>query len=194
MRCKMLFFGVDLLLLMLFWNCDMRSWSMRLGLHSGCTPGACLATPTPRLKKTILIPMCQCSPPPRNERDQEGIWRGLENGTFTVLSSDHCPFLYEDTEFGKKSVISDEYPLGRFRYIPNGCPGVETRLPLVFSEGRLGVMKFVEVMSTNAAKLYGLYPRKGALLPGLSDADLVIVRHFSANCPASPPLLSLLEL
>ncbi len=118
---------------------------------------------------------CVCSPPPREgPEDHEAIWRGLQNGTFTVLSSDHCPFVYEDAEYGKKSVISEEYPRGRFRYIPNGCPGIETRLPLVLSEDRLALTKFVEVTSTNAAKLYGLYPQKGALLPGLSDADLVI--------------------
>ena len=118
---------------------------------------------------------CVCSPPPREgKEDHEGIWLGLQNGTFTVLSSDHCPFVYEDAELGKKSVISAEFPLGRFRYIPNGCPGIETRLPLVLSEARLELSKFVEVTSTNAAKLYGLYPRKGALLPGLSDADLVV--------------------
>ncbi|KAF8866471.1 D-hydantoinase [Acephala macrosclerotiorum] len=118
---------------------------------------------------------CVCSPPPRDgEQDHEGIWRGLEDGTFTVLSSDHCPFLYEDTSIGKKSVISDEYPNGHFKYIPNGCPGVETRLSLALSANRLKLQKFVEVTSTNAAKLYGLYPRKGALIPGESDADLTI--------------------
>ena len=118
---------------------------------------------------------CVCSPPPREgSEDHEAIWGGLLNGTFTVLSSDHCPFVYDDAEAGKKSVLSEEYPEGRFRYIPNGCPGVETRLPLVFGEKRLGLSKFVEVTSSNAAKLYGLYPKKGALLPGLSDADLVI--------------------
>lgn len=118
---------------------------------------------------------CVCSPPPREgKEDHEAIWRGLQNGTFTVLSSDHCPFVYDDNEVGKKSVISEKFPLGKFRYIPNGCPGIETRMPLVFSEIKLELTKFVEVMSTNAAKLYGLYPRKGALLPGLSDADLVV--------------------
>ena len=120
---------------------------------------------------------CVCSPPPREgAEDHEAIWRGLANGTFTILSSDHCPFIYDDREAGKKSVLSEEYPEGRFRYIPNGCPGVETRVPLLLSEGvrRLGMNKFVEVTSSNAAKLYGLYPKKGALLPGLSDADLCI--------------------
>lgn len=118
---------------------------------------------------------CVCSPPPReNEQDQEGIWKGLEDGTFTVLSSDHCPFYYDDDKTGKKSCITDQHPEGQFKYIPNGCPGVETRLPLAMSAGRLEITKFVEVTSTNAAKLYGLYPRKGAFVPGESDADLVI--------------------
>ena len=120
---------------------------------------------------------CVCSPPPREgPEDHEAIWRGLSNGTFTILSSDHCPFVYDDGETGKKSVLSERFPKGRFRYIPNGCPGVETRLPLVLWEGgkRLGLSKFVEVTSTNAAKLYGLYPKKGTILPGLSDADLCI--------------------
>ncbi|KAK0890437.1 hypothetical protein LTR02_014713 [Friedmanniomyces endolithicus] len=118
---------------------------------------------------------CVCSPPPReSEVDHEGIWQGLEDGTFTVLSSDHCPFLYDDNRTGKKSCIDEEYPEGHFKYIPNGCPGVETRLSLTMSAGRLKMAKFVEVTSTNAAKLYGLYPRKGAFVPNESDADLVI--------------------
>ncbi|EHK97916.1 putative Dihydropyrimidinase [Glarea lozoyensis 74030] len=117
---------------------------------------------------------CVCSPPPRNASDHEGIWRGLEDGTLTVFSSDHCPFVYEDENGGKKSSISKEYPNGRFQYIPNGCPGVETRLALAFSAKRLKLQKFVEVSATYAAKMYGLYPQKGALIPGKSDADVTI--------------------
>ncbi|PYI06899.1 putative allantoinase [Aspergillus sclerotiicarbonarius CBS 121057] len=118
---------------------------------------------------------CVCSPPPRDgETDLESIWTGLQNGTFTILSSDHCPFFYDDNVNGKKTAITEDAPLGRFRYIPNGCPGVETRLPLVWNANRLSPQKFVEVTSTNPAKLYGLYPKKGALIPGLSDADLTI--------------------
>lgn len=117
---------------------------------------------------------CVCAPPPRETADQEGIWRGLRNGTFTILSSDHCAFHYDNATIGKKSAITEKEPLGRFRYIPNGCPGLETRLPLVLSAGRLAPERFVEVMCTNPAKLYGLYPQKGALIPGVSDADLVI--------------------
>jgi dihydropyrimidinase len=118
---------------------------------------------------------CVCSPPPRDSAaDHDAIWTGLQNGTFTVLSSDHCPFMYEDTEKGKKSIISAEFPEGKFSGIPNGCPGIETRLALTLSANKLPLQKFVEVTSTNAARLYGLYPKKGAILPGVSDADLTI--------------------
>lgn len=117
---------------------------------------------------------CVCAPPPRNSEDQLAIWTGLKNGTFTVLSSDHCPFRFNDSETGKMSCITHEHPVGRFRHIPNGLPGIETRLPLAFSAGNLTLTKFVEVTSTNAAKLYGLYPRKGSIIPGISDADLVV--------------------
>ncbi|KAI1857567.1 uncharacterized protein JN550_013136 [Neoarthrinium moseri] len=117
---------------------------------------------------------CVCSPPPRNAEDQLKIWTGLKNGTFSVLSSDHCPFRFEDSERGKKTCITPEHPVGKFKYIPNGLPGIETRMPLAFSANKLALTKFVEVSSTNAAKLYGLYPRKGSLIPGVSDADLVV--------------------
>ncbi|KAI2619302.1 hypothetical protein GGR54DRAFT_138805 [Hypoxylon sp. NC1633] len=117
---------------------------------------------------------CVCSPPPRNREDQLAIWRGIKNGTFTVLSSDHCPFRFDDAKTGKKTCITHEHPVGKFKYIPNGLPGIETRLPLVFGAKKLALTKFVEVTSTNAAKLYGLYPQKGSMIPGVSDADLVV--------------------
>ncbi|KAF2734887.1 D-hydantoinase [Polyplosphaeria fusca] len=118
---------------------------------------------------------CVCSPPPReSESDCDHIWEGLANGTFTILSSDHCPFRFDDSDMGKKSSINDEFPLGHFKYIPNGCPGIETRLALTLGEDRLELKKFVEVTSANPAKLYGLWPRKGALVEGESDADINI--------------------
>lgn len=117
---------------------------------------------------------CVCSPPPRTQEDQLKIWTGLKNGTFTILSSDHCPFNFDDSEKGKKTCVTHEHPVGRFKYIPNGLPGVETRMPMAFSGNKLPLTKFVEISSTNAAKLYGLYPQKGALIPGVSDADLVV--------------------
>jgi dihydropyrimidinase len=118
---------------------------------------------------------CVCSPPPReSEADCDAIWTGLQDGTFTILSSDHCPFRYDDAETGKKTSVTEEFPLGHFKYIPNGCPGIETRLPLTLSAGRLELTKFVQVTSANPAKLYGLWPRKGALVEGESDADINI--------------------
>lgn len=139
-----------------------------------------------------------CSPPPRDKAAQQDIWTGLRNGTFSVLSSDHCPFNFDDDVTGKKTCISEEFPVGRFRHIPNGIPGVETRLPMTFSatttpEGRLPLTKFVEVTSTNAAKLYGLYPKKGAMMPGLSDADLV-VWYPNKGSPKRPAALDKLTI
>lgn len=115
---------------------------------------------------------CVCSPPPRDKGNQEVIWNGLNDGLFTIFSSDHAPFRFDDPE-GKKPG-GQEVP---FRHIPNGIPGLETRLPLLYSEGVLGgritLSKFVELTSTNPAKAYGLHPRKGTIAPG-SDADLVM--------------------
>ncbi|MEH6577013.1 MAG: dihydropyrimidinase [Amphritea sp.] len=117
---------------------------------------------------------CVCSPPPRNKANQQVIWDGLDDGLFSVFSSDHAPFRYDDAEgLGKK-------PGGKevdFNYIPNGIPGLETRMPLLFSEGvgkgRININQFVELTATNPAKLYGMYPKKGCLAVG-SDADIVI--------------------
>lgn len=119
---------------------------------------------------------CVCSPPlRRDKKDQEALWNGLRNGTFTILSSDHAPVNYE-SQLGKKLAFQKS-PDGRFRHIPNGLPGVETRMPLLFAaveDGKLPVEKFVELLCTNPAKLYGMYPKKGGLVPGQSDADLCI--------------------
>jgi dihydropyrimidinase len=113
-----------------------------------------------------------CSPPPRDAANQKHVWRGLKNGTFQIFSSDHAPFRYDDPH-GKK--VNGE--TASFVHVPNGIPGVETRLPLLFSEGvgkgRITLNRFVELTATNPAKLYGLYPRKGTIAIG-SDADLSI--------------------
>ena len=113
-----------------------------------------------------------CSPPPRDAESQEAVWSGIRRGIFDVVSSDHCPFRYDDPQ-GKLN------PRGKtsFRWIPNGIPGVETRLPVFFSEGvskgRISLNQFVALTATNHAKLYGLYPRKGSIAPGF-DADLTL--------------------
>jgi dihydropyrimidinase len=115
---------------------------------------------------------CVCSPPPRDKANQQVIWDGLADGLFTVFSSDHAPFNYDDPQ-GKK-LGGEEVS---FHYIPNGIPGLETRLPLLFSEGvgkgRITLNRFVELTATNPAKLYGLYPRKGTIAIG-ADADIAV--------------------
>jgi dihydropyrimidinase len=113
-----------------------------------------------------------CSPPPRDLSSQEACWEGLQQGVFSVFSSDHCPFRYDDPH-GK--LVSR----GRtsFRWVPNGIPGVAARLPILFSEGvmkgRIDINRFVALTSTNHAKTYGLYPHKGTIAVG-ADADLAI--------------------
>lgn len=113
-----------------------------------------------------------CSPPPRDADSQAACWEGLQQGVFEVFSSDHCPFRYDDPA-GKLA------PKGRqsFRYVPNGIPGIATRMPILFSEGvvkgRIDVNRFVALTSTNLAKRYGLYPQKGTIAVG-ADADLVL--------------------
>jgi dihydropyrimidinase len=112
-----------------------------------------------------------CSPPPRTVEDHAAIWEGIQRGVFQTFSPDHCPFRYDSTD-GKLT------PKGRtsFRWVPNGIPGVETRLPILFSEGvskgRISLQKFVELSSTNHARIYGL-ARKGAIAVGY-DADIVL--------------------
>ncbi|WP_349040294.1 dihydropyrimidinase [Agrobacterium sp. SORGH_AS 787] len=112
-----------------------------------------------------------CSPPPRDRKEQEACWTGIQTGVFDLFSSDHCPFRYNDPT-GKLN------PQGRksFRHVPNGIPGVETRLPILFSEGvmkgRIDLQRFVAVTSTNHAKAYGL-TRKGSIAVGM-DADIAI--------------------
>jgi dihydropyrimidinase len=113
-----------------------------------------------------------CSPPPRDTASQQACWEGLQNGTFSLFSSDHSPFRYDDP--AGKLVAKGRTS---FRWVPNGIPGVETRLPILFSEGvkkgRISLNRFVELTATNHAKTYGLYPKKGTIAVG-SDADITI--------------------
>lgn len=112
-----------------------------------------------------------CSPPPRDVDAQEACWSGLQQGVLKLYSSDHAPFRWGGTE-GKR-------PGGKrtaFRWVPNGLPGIETRLPILFSEGvvgkRISVNQFVAVTATNHARHYGL-ASKGTIAPGF-DADIAI--------------------
>ena len=108
------------------------------------------------------------TPPLREKWHQEKLWNGLQRDHLQVVSTDHCPFCFkEQKELGR----------GDFTKIPNGGPGIEHRLSLIYSggvaAGRFSVNRFVELVSTTPAKLFGLYPRKGTIAVG-SDADLVI--------------------
>ena len=108
------------------------------------------------------------TPPIREQWNQEKLWRGLKFNDLQVVSTDHCPFCFkEQKELGR----------GDFTKIPNGGPGVEHRMSLIYNggvaQGRISVNRFVELTSTAAAKIFGLFPRKGTIAVG-SDADIVI--------------------
>jgi dihydropyrimidinase len=107
------------------------------------------------------------SPPLRQKKDQAALWSGIQQGTVQVVATDHCPFKWEQKLMGKDD----------FSKIPNGHPAIEHRMELLFSEGvakgRIDLNRFVEVNSTNAAKIFGMFPRKGSIGIG-SDADIVL--------------------
>jgi dihydropyrimidinase len=123
-----------------------------------------------------------CSPPMRTADDNRRLWQGLSNGEIQTIGTDHCPFFYDGTRpiiYEGKQVAIPGKELGAddFTKIPNGLPGVGDRLPVLWTygvrAGKLSPNQFVALTSTNVAKIFGLYPRKGSLLPG-SDADIVI--------------------
>ena len=107
------------------------------------------------------------SPPLREKKDQVALWSGINQGLVQVVGTDHCPFMWEQKKMGEND----------FSKIPNGHPAIEHRMEFVFSEGvakgKISLSKFVEVTSTNAAKIFGMYPRKGTLSIG-ADADIVV--------------------
>lgn len=123
-----------------------------------------------------------CSPPMRSAEDNNGLWQGLENGTIQVLATDHCPFFFDGTkaiDYEGEMIAIPGKELGKddFTKIPNGLPGVGDRLPVFWTHGvgsgRISPERFVALTSTNPAKIFGLYPKKGALQVG-SDADIAI--------------------
>ncbi len=107
------------------------------------------------------------SPPLREKKDQDTLWAGINQGLVNVVATDHCPFMWEQKLMGKDD----------FSKIPNGHPAIENRMELLFSEGvdkgKISLNKFVEVASTNAAKIFGMFPKKGTIAVG-SDADIVL--------------------
>ena len=107
------------------------------------------------------------SPPLRAKHNQDALWKALSAGSIDTVGTDHCPFDTEQKLFGKDSFVN----------IPNGIPGIEDRVNLLYTygvkRGRLDLDRFVDAASTRAAKLFGLFPRKGTIAVG-SDADLVV--------------------
>ncbi len=107
------------------------------------------------------------SPPLRQKKDQEALWAGIRQGLVQVVGTDHCPFTWAQKMRGRDD----------FSKIPNGHPAIEHRMELLWSEGvakgRISPNKYVELTSTNAARIFGMYPKKGCIAPG-ADADLVI--------------------
>jgi dihydropyrimidinase len=123
-----------------------------------------------------------CSPPMRTEVDNHRLWEGLSNNTIKVVSTDHCPFFYDGTTpimYEGKPVAIPGKELGQddFTKIPNGLPGVGDRMPILWTQGvgtgRLTPNQFVAAHCTNPARIFGLYPQKGSLIPG-ADADIAI--------------------
>jgi dihydropyrimidinase len=108
------------------------------------------------------------TPPLRDKENQELLWRGLRGDDLQVISTDHCPFCFKE----QKELGRDD-----FSKIPNGGPGVENRMSLIYhhgvTQGRISLNRFVELTSTAAAKIFGLFPKKGTIAVG-SDADIVI--------------------
>ncbi len=107
------------------------------------------------------------SPPLRAKEKQDDLWKGLKYNDLQLVATDHCPFCMEKKLLGK----------GDFSKIPNGAPGVETRVSLMFDggvrTGRISLNRWVEILSTAPAKIFGMFPKKGTIAPG-SDADIVI--------------------
>ena len=123
-----------------------------------------------------------CSPPMRSAADNARLWEALKEGTLQTIGTDHCPFFFDGTQpitYEGQQIAIPGKELGRndFTKIPNGLPGVQDRLPVLWTtavgSGKISANQFVALTSTNPAKIFGLYPRKGALVPG-ADADIVI--------------------
>ena len=109
------------------------------------------------------------SPPLRSRRDQEALWQGLASGEIQFVGTDHCSFNFQ----GQKTMGRDDFSM-----IPNGAPGIELRMQLLYAygvaRGRMDINRYSLVTSTHAAKYFGLYPKKGILQVG-SDADIVVL-------------------
>ncbi len=134
-----------------------------------------IGTRASRIAALAIEAKCVCSAPPRDHASQAAVWPRLRAGLFQVFSSDHAPFRYDDPR-GKRVAKA----ASSFACIPNGIPGLETRLSLLFlagvNEGRIDICQFVASTSANPAKMYGLSPRNGSIAIGAA-ADFAMERE-----------------
>jgi dihydropyrimidinase len=123
-----------------------------------------------------------CSPPMRTVEDNQRLWQGLKDGTLQTMGTDHCAFFFDGSTpimYEGKPIAIPGKELGKddFTKIPNGLPGIADRMPIMWTygvqSGMISENRFVALNCTNPAKIFGLYPRKGSLMPG-ADADIVI--------------------
>jgi dihydropyrimidinase len=123
-----------------------------------------------------------CSPPMRSREDNARLWEGLRDGTIQTVGTDHCPFFFDGAKpirYEGREIAIPGKELGKddFTKIPNGLPGIQDRMPVLWTHGvntgRISANQFVALTSANPAKIFGLYPRKGSLMVG-ADADVVI--------------------
>ncbi|GAK50819.1 dihydropyrimidinase [Candidatus Moduliflexus flocculans] len=116
-----------------------------------------------------------CSPPPKSKDDQIAVWEALRDNTVQTVATDHCPFWFDGTKEGRTP--GKELGKESWAKVPNGVPGIEDRLPVMWhlgvNSGKISPNRFVEITSTNPAKIFGLYPQKGTISVG-AHADLVI--------------------
>jgi dihydropyrimidinase len=148
-----------------------RARARGLKVYGETCPQYLFLTQEDLAKEGFYGAMCVCSPPPRDKANQDAVWDALAQGVFQVISSDHCPYRFDDP---KGKMIAG--PNAPFWKIPNGIPGIETRMPLLFhgvSTGRITLQQFVQLTATAPARMYGLHPRKGTIAVG-ADADLAL--------------------
>ncbi|MDC7218764.1 MAG: dihydropyrimidinase [Spirochaetales bacterium] len=116
-----------------------------------------------------------CSPPPKGDEDRDAVWDAIRDDTVQTVATDHCPFWFDGTKEGRTP--GKELGKEGWHKVPNGVPGIEDRLPVLWhlgvNGGKISPNRFVELASTNAAKVFGLYPKKGSVSIG-ADADLML--------------------
>ena len=146
-----------------------------IAVHAETCPHYLFLTPEEYDRPGFEAAKYVMTPPLREHHHQAQLWRGLKTDDLQVVSTDHCPFCFNEAPYGMK--YSKQQGRDEFSKIPNGAPGLETRLPLFFDgaihKHGMSINRFVQIVSTAPAKLFGLFPRKGTIAVG-SDGDIVL--------------------